>query len=262
MFLLKKFIAAWLMPVPLCLALLAAGLVLSRGGRRPRLGRGLILAAAVLLALLSNRFVSSRLLAPLESQYPAIPEIAPGTPAPAPLAGCTIIVVLGGGHSPMKGVSATGQLSTSALARITEGARLARALPGARLVVTGPGAPGEASHGAVLAAAARSLGVDGARITVLDKGLDTEDEAHEIAALAPHERVALVTSAWHMPRAASLFRKAGVTIVPCPVDFVARVGQGISLSAFGWDSESLEKSTRAIHERMGLLWIRMRGAGD
>ena len=259
MFWLKKFVSFWLMPLPLCLALLVSGLLLGRSTRRSGIGRRLMAKAAALLLLFSNKAVSTRLLRPLEDRYPAVPEIVPGAPAPAAIAGCRFVVVLGGGHTDMPGIPATGQLSSSALGRIVEAARLLRVLPAARLVVSGPGEPGRPSHAAVLARAAASLGIDPARIILVDTALDTEDESLAVARLAGRARVALVTSAWHMPRAAALFRSAGVDFTPCPADFVAREDPRFRWGSLSWDSESLERSTLAVHEWIGLLWLRLRG---
>jgi uncharacterized SAM-binding protein YcdF (DUF218 family) len=255
-FWLKKFVSFWLMPLPLCLALIVCGLLLAR--RRPRWGRGFLVMGAVLLILFSNKAVSNRLLRPLEDRYPAIPEIAAGAPAPDSIAGCRFVVVLGGGHTAMPGKPATSELSSSALGRLVEAVRLLRALPQARLIVSGPGEPGHPSHAAVLSGAAQSLGVDPRRITLVDTAHDTEDEASAVSTIVGRDRIALVTSAWHMPRAAYLFGKAGVAFVPCPADFAAREGPGERWIDLGWDSESLERSTRAVHERLGLLWLRIR----
>jgi uncharacterized SAM-binding protein YcdF (DUF218 family) len=258
-FWLKKLVSFWLMPLPLCLGLLVGGLLLAHSDRLKRLGRRLILAAAMLLVLFSNRLVSARLLRPLEARYPAIPEIGEGAPTPAPLADCRFVAVLGSGNGDVPGLPATSQLSASGLARIVEAVRILRALPGARLVVSGPGEPGRPSHAQVLAKAAISLGVSPERITLIDTARDTEDESHAFARLVGRSRTALVTSAWHMPRAAHLFRKAGVDFVACPADFVARGGTELRLANSGWDSESLERSTLAVHEWLGLAWLRIRG---
>jgi uncharacterized SAM-binding protein YcdF (DUF218 family) len=259
-FWLKKLVSSLVMPLPLSLELLALGLVLARFPRRARLGWRLAVAGAALLFLLSNRPVSTLLLRPLEAQYAPIPEIAEGLPAPAPIAGCQVVAVLGGGNSDTPGLSATSKLSTSALARIVEAVRIMRVLPDARLLVSGPGEPGRPSHAATLAAAAESLGVDASRITLIESARDTEDEAHEVARLAGGRRTALVTSAWHMPRAAHLLREAGVNVVPCPADFVARDKFRLGWADLTWDSESLVRSTMAVHEWLGLLWLRLRGA--
>jgi uncharacterized SAM-binding protein YcdF (DUF218 family) len=259
-FWLKKLVGSLLMPLPLCLALLAAGFLLSRGGRHPVLGRRLLTLAAVLLLVFSNRYISTCLLRPLEQHYPAIPEMGPWAPVQKSVAGCAYVVVLGGGHSDMSGVAATGRLSTSALARIVEAVRILGNVPAARLIVSGPGEPGRQTHASVLAHAAESLGVRHDRIVLIDTARDTEDESFAVARLVSGQRIALVTSAWHMPRAAHLFTKAGVDFVACPADFVARDNIHLGWSILGWDSESLERSTLAVHERIGLLWLRLRGA--
>lgn len=256
MFWLKKSVSFWLMPLPLCLALIVCGLLLAR--RRPRAGRRILAIGAVLLILFSNKAISNRLLRPLEDRYPAIPEIAAGAPAPDSIAGCRFVVVLGGGHTAMPGKAATSELSASALGRLVEAVRLLRALPETRLIVSGPGEPGRPSHASVLSGAAQSLGIDPSRITLIDTAHDTEDEASAVSKIVGKDRIALVTSAWHMPRAAYLFQKAGVAFVPCPADFAAREGPGAGWIELGWDSESLERSTRAVHERLGLLWLRIR----
>ena len=259
MFWLKKSVSFWLMPLPLCLGLLVAGLLLACSARRARLGRSLMAAAVVLLLLFSNNAVSNLLLRPLEAQYPAVPELPAGAAAPAALRSCRYIVVLGSGHADMPGLSATAQLSGAGLARVVEAVRLLRLLPDARMIVSGPGEPGHPTHADVLALAARSLGVDPARITQIDSARDTEDESLAVARIAGRQRVALVTSAWHMPRAAFLFRRAGVDFLPCPADFCARDGPRLSWGSLAWDTGSLERSTSAVHEWIGLLWVRLRG---
>jgi len=260
-FWLKKYVSFWLMPLPFCLALLVAGLVLARRPLRRRAGLVLCCICACLLVALSNRAVSNRLLRPLEARYEAIPEIAVGVPAPRQIAGCEYIVVLGSSSSIIPGAPATGRLAPSGLERIVEAVRLLRVLPGARLVVSGPALSGPPSHATVLAQAAESLGIDASRITLIDTARDTEDESLAVARMAGNARVALVTSAWHMPRAARLFRAAGVSFVPCPTDYAARKTGKAAWTELACDSESLERSTVAVHEWLGLLWLKLRGVG-
>ncbi len=260
MFWLKKVVSFWLMPLPVCVGLLFVGVALLRSARRPALGRRLVLLAAVLLFLFSNRFVSLHLLGPLEARYPAIPEASARSAVPAQVEGCAYVVVLGSANSDVPGIPATSRLSTSGLGRLVEAIRILNLLPSARLIVSGPGRPGHPSHAAILALAAESLGVSPGRITLIEDARDTEDESRAVAGIVAGKRTALVTSAWHMPRAAALFGRAGVTFVPCPSDF----GAGTSLSS-AWqgayfDSESLERSTLAVHEWIGLLWLRLRDA--
>jgi uncharacterized SAM-binding protein YcdF (DUF218 family) len=258
LFWLKKSVSFWLMPLPFCLTLLVVGTCYLFSPRLNRLGRRLVTMATLLLFLFSNKFVSTALVQSLEQRYPAVPELSPGDPVPARLAACRYIVVLGGGHGDVPLLSATNKLSSSALARIFEGVRLARIFPGARLIVTGPGAPGHPTHAAVLAAAAVSLGLDRSRIILSPEGHDTEDESQRVKAIVGSDHVALVTSAWHMPRANALFRHAGVATVPCPADYSARANVYFSWNDLGWDAESLTRSTYAVRENVGYLWVWLR----
>jgi uncharacterized SAM-binding protein YcdF (DUF218 family) len=260
MFWLKKVIGALLMPLPLSLALIIAGISLLYFTRRDRLGRRLVAIGIAWLIICSNVGVSTWLAESLENRFPAIAELPAGSPLPAPLERCQIIVVLGGGHSPVSGWSANNQLSPSALARIVEGTRLARRLPGARLVVSGPAAPeGGPTHARLLADVAVALGVARERITEIDTARDTESEAIAVRSIAGAKPVALVTSAWHLPRATALCRRQGLDVLPCPADYAARTAGVQSMDFLLWNVGGLERSTKAIYEFLGLGWARLRG---
>jgi uncharacterized SAM-binding protein YcdF (DUF218 family) len=259
-FWLKKFLGFWLMPLPFCLLLLVAGLWLMRTTRRARLGRALAIAGVGLLVLLSNKIVSVWLVRPLETRYPAIPEIHADAVPPA-LAACRYVVVLGSGNGNSPGLSATNQLSASALARLTEAVRLLRVLPDAKMIVSGPAEGTHASHATMLARAAESLGVDRARIVYIDRARDTEEESLAVRPLVGEAPFALVTSAWHMPRAMALFRHSGLNPLPCPADFTSHGDDDLNWSDFFWETASLERSTWAVRERLGYVWIWLRGKG-
>jgi uncharacterized SAM-binding protein YcdF (DUF218 family) len=261
-FWLKKFITFWLMPMTLCLTLLVIGWWRTRRDRRARFGRSALTAAIILLMLLSNKTVSEFLVRPLELQYPPVPELSAGQPLPADLAACRYVVVLGSGHTDADALSATTKLSEAGLGRLIEGVRLARALPGAGLIVSGPAMNDNPTHASVLARAAADLGIDSSRIQLIETARDTEDESHAVRALVGDAPVALVTSAAHMPRAAALFRKAGIRTLPCPANFTAYPDRDFRWDNLDWDSESLARSTWAVHERLGLLWLRLQGKID
>ena len=261
LFWLKKTVSYWLMPLPACLVLVVAAWILIRPGQRARLGRRFLAAAALVLLLFGNITVSMWLVRPLEGLYPAFPEMRSGEPVSPELASCQFVAVLGGGNGFTPGLSATNKLSPSALARLVEGVRILRTLPEARLIVSGPSDGVHPSHASVLAQAAVSLGVDRRQIILIDTARDTGDEARAVKEIAGDSRVALVTSAWHMPRAAALFRNARVQALPCPADFSARPSPEFELQDLAWDVESLGRSTYAVHERLGSLWLRLLGKG-
>ncbi len=260
---LKKLIAYFLMPLPLCLWLMLAGLLLTRSkvARRAKLGRTLVVTAATLLFLFGNKFVSLSLVRPLEFRYAAIPELPAGEPVPPALAACRYIVVLGSGNADTPGRAALSQMSQSALARITEAVRLLRALPKAKLVLSGPPVGTKPSHATMLARSAMSLGIERDRIVLIEQVRDTEDESLAVRAQLGGEPFGLVTSAWHMPRSVALFRHAGMDPLPCPADFTGHDDGAWHWNDLLWDVESLERSTWAVRERIGYLWIWLRGKG-
>jgi len=262
LFLLKKLVGFSLLPLSMTLGMMVAGscLLFFRVPFRTW-GVRLLLAATVWLAIMSNRGVGTALVSVLEQRHAS--HGTDGARRP-PLSDCRIIVVLGGGHADNSALSANNRLSSSALSRLVEGVRLAHALPGATLWVSGPGASaGKRTHASVLAEAAVSLGIPPDRIVELTAGHDTEGEAHAVRTqLATNAAgpLALVTSAWHLPRAVALFRKAGIEVVPCPADYASRGNDDFRFNDyFVCDLTGLERSTKATYEFLGLAWAKIRG---
>ena len=213
---LKPLLSALVLPPagPLLLALLGV-LVATR-----RRGAGLALAGGgiVLAWLLSTSgmavVLSHVLLPPLQ------------TVRPAQLQQVQAIVVLGGGvlpHAPEYGVAQPGPHT---LARLRYGAWLARQT-GLPLAFAGgvgwaaAGMPTEA-EGAVAARVAR----DEYGLTLRwmdDRSRDTAENAARMAEQLRRDgirRIALVTDATHMPRAAAAFRAVGFEVLPAPTNFV------------------------------------------
>lgn len=193
-------------------------------------------------------------------------ELAPPPhPWPAELREAGFVAVLGGGHGDATSLPAGQRLSASARARLIEGIRIARGLPDAWLVVSGA-AGGRAArdaganeppetHARVLADAAVELGFPRERIVEIDTARDTDDEITALRRLAGEERVALVTSAWHLPRAMQLARREQLSVFPCPADFLGgRGGELPPLAWITWDSDSLSNTTRAWREYLGQTW--------
>jgi uncharacterized SAM-binding protein YcdF (DUF218 family) len=261
MFWLKKLFSPFLFPLQFALVAGVAGLVLSRSRRWHRTGQVLLTLAILVLLLASNKWLSGQLITPLESRFPAIGEFQPGAALPASLAACRYVVVLGGGHQDTDDRPSLTRLSSSARARLVEAVRLLRLLPTAQLIVSGPAdiAHGGAIHAQVLAEAAVSLGVDRARIRMIDDAHDTEEEAARLRDLLGDAPFALITSAWHLPRAQALCAAQGLHALPCPTDYLYSAPLRWRRSDFTWDTESLERSTAAVHEYLGLWWSQLRG---
>ncbi len=260
----KKIIALFFLPLQFALITGTLGLILLHLRRRERLARLLLTAALAALALFSNKGVSQLLMRPLESRFAPLPEFLIENPESkienSPLAACRYIIVLGGGHARSPGLSRINQLSTASLSRLTEAIRLFRLLPpDTRLVVSGHDGDENISHAQVLAEAALSLGVPADRIVRFDYTRDTHDEALALHALAGDSPVALVTSAWHMPRSMKLFAATGLRPIPCPADFSLKPEPDTFSRFLRFELPALERSTKAIREYLGLAWTALRG---
>jgi uncharacterized SAM-binding protein YcdF (DUF218 family) len=260
MFWLKKLLGRLLMPLPLALLAMVVGGTLWFLGHR-RAGATLFAAGFLWLAAASNHTISSRLVGPLEGRYAPIPEWTGDAALPPDLPAVRFIAVLGAGHSDGGHASATSRLSGSALARLVEAIRLHRHLPETHLILFGPGRPGHRSHAEVLREAALSLGVAADRIRLAPDVRDTVDEVQTLAEIAGQQSVALVTSAWHMPRAMALAERQQLRAVPCPADFAFRPDVEADERWWSFDVSSLSRSTKAVHEWLGLAWSRLRGHG-
>jgi uncharacterized SAM-binding protein YcdF (DUF218 family) len=67
------------------------------------------------------------------------------------------------------------------------------------------------------------------------------------------EKVAVVTHAWHMPRALYSFEQAGVSAIAAPTYYIHRE-LGLTWNDWIPNARSLQDSAHALHEYLGLLW--------
>lgn len=212
-FVLSKLVWFVVSPVNLAilLALLAAVLSFTRFARAAR-WLGVIALGA--LALMAFSPLPRLVMWPLENRFPQQDA------AQQPVDG---IIVLGGAI----GVARGDVVMTTAAARMTKAVELARLHPQAKLVFTGgaanlisPVTKTEADGARLLF---EGLGLPQQRIILEDKSRNTRENAtftRDLVAPKPGERWLLVTSAWHMPRAMGVFRKAGFAVEAFPVDFL------------------------------------------
>jgi uncharacterized SAM-binding protein YcdF (DUF218 family) len=255
MFWFKKFVGGLLMPLPLALLFLLAGVWCL--WRRPnrKAGRLLVTLATALLVASSNGYVAGWSLNPLRERY--------GTPFdPAGAQGVPWVVVLGAGHSDDPTIPSTDRLSSAALYRLAEGIRVHRAIPGSRLLLSGWGGPGATvSHAQLLAEAAQILGVPPSEIEVEGRPRDTEEEARLITERLGQSRFVVVTTALHMRRAMELFRANGAQPIPAaselPTHGEFHVSDLVVPQAY-----NVKATEAAWHEYLGMAWGRIRGATD
>jgi uncharacterized SAM-binding protein YcdF (DUF218 family) len=241
---LKGCVAALTAPLTLALLLaVTAGVVAWRGRRRAAVG---LLAASLVVAFAASLgAVGDWLLNPLEARYPPLRDQS--------ALQARWIVVLGSSYTPRDGIAVTAALDQDSLMRIVEGVRLARLNPAAKLLVSGGAANGMPRPAQGYAELARDLGIDPGSLVVSDEPLDTNEEAHEVVKRLGDEPFILVTSAYHMPRAMRLMRRAGGRPIAAPAGQLVKDGQRFNWRALLPNSAGLGKSERAVHEYLGLL---------
>src|SRR5665647_3024951 len=260
MFVMKKIVTLFFYPICLCLGILILGLFCLWATRRQRLGKVLVTVGTVLLLLLSNSFLSSRVLLSLEQQYPALLQSEKiswegGKSGTSP----KWIVVLGGGHVSDPRLPANSQISAAALGRVVEGVRLHKAIPGSKLLLSGGAVFDPVPEAEVMAKVAVLLGVKPQDIMLESVSLDTPEEAEIIAKMIGREKFILVTSAAHMPRTMALFRRRGLQPMPAPADFRVPNTQSSDPVRFFPGVGSLGQTQTAVHEYLGLAWAWLRG---
>lgn len=245
MFLLKKLLAALILPPtgPLLLAL--CGLWLTRA-TKSRLWRngGFTLASLSLLGLLllSLPVVGRALMAPLEPHAPI---------SPAQLRQVQAIVILGGGSYHAAPEYGGDTVSHATLERLRYGVRLARA-SGLPLLVTG-GAPfgGRPEGESMREALEQDFGVKVRWVESVSR--DTAENASLSAPLlkaAGITRIALLSHGWHLPRAIPLFEREGLAVIPAPTLFSTG---SPSLFESLLPGDGLGLSRMALHEYLGRL---------
>ena len=169
------------------------------------------------------------------------------------------VVVLGGGHTSDPQLPITNQLSDASTARLIEGIRLHNMLPESKIILSGGGLFDPVPNAKIMADVALSIGVDKEDLVLESVSKDTKDEAGLIQKIVGKDQFILVTSASHMPRSVSLFKKYGMHPIPAPTDFVVKKHQRVSPAMFFPSASDLYKTERAFHEYLGIAWAKLRG---
>jgi uncharacterized SAM-binding protein YcdF (DUF218 family) len=247
---LHKILPLFMLPVGITLILVLAGLRLRR--------RALIWSGVAVLWLSSTPLVSGLAVRAAEGWA----ERGLATDAPQ----ADAIVVLSEGRVVAPGKAAVSEWNDAD--RFFGGVELFKAGKSPLLVFTGGAAPWEpnaAPEGDVLAEYAKAMGVPDGQILKTPRVTNTAEEAVAVATLLRGRlsgptwrggppRVLLVTSAFHMPRARRLFERAGMSVIPFPVDFKVSAGGTTSVLDFLPTAGALAQTEMALREGYGRLF--------
>jgi uncharacterized SAM-binding protein YcdF (DUF218 family) len=247
-FVLSKTFGQMLLPTNFLIGVGLFGAVLV-ATRWASLGRKLMVASVVLLAICGFSPLGKLMLYPLESRFP---------PWDAARGGPDGIVVLGGSIEAELSAAHGIAVTSGGADRLIAAAALANRYPNTRIIYSGGSSKlisDDAREADYATALFESLAVSRDRLTMERRSRNTQENAEFSKALAAQksrERWLLVTSAYHMPRSIGLFRKAGFNVEAYPVDW--RVGERADLVTFSTIAlDGLGRTDVAMREWMGLV---------
>ena len=241
----RRILASFLLPPGVFVTLFAvAGLWHLR--KRRRLAAAIHLSLGALLWLLSVSPGADILVRGLEAPYEAVREPRGD-----------VIVLLGGGASDRApDLSGTGAPSEEMWGRIVTAARLQKRLGVPVIVSGGKVFQGKAAEAPIVKRILVDLGVPADRVIPEERSRDTRENAKYAAGIARragYRDPVVVTSAYHMRRAAMEFRRAGLPATPCPAVFQTWAGKEYGPEDVLPDGASLRRSSVAIREYAALI---------
>jgi uncharacterized SAM-binding protein YcdF (DUF218 family) len=238
---------------------LLVALLLFAARRLQRAGKGGAAACAgfaLLLWACSLAPLGDRLLERLEG----------GLSIPANPRGDVIVVLGGGLDEGVPDLSGVGAPTDDTMARIVTGVRLQRKLKLQVIVSGGTLVPGRALEAPVMKRFLVNLGVPPEKVTVESDSRDTLGNAASVRKLMEakgYRRALLVTSAYHMRRAAFLFEKKGVAVIPFPAQFRTHPGRTYVWQECLPSASAMRCIAAACKEFLGIAWYRITlGAPD
>ena len=228
--------------------------------KRAKVSAACLGSAIGILLLCGNGWFVGWAVRSLERQHP--------TPDPIPEAGC--ILVLGGGILPQEPPRQSIELNEAG-DRMLYAVRLYRQGKAPFVLLAGGKAPGstrETSEAEDEREILEFLGLPRAAIELETTSSNTHENAKKSHALLEQkkvQRVLLVTSALHMPRALGVFRRQmpGIEIIPAPTDYLATDGKPPplmkELGNLMPSAGRLMQMEEILHEYLGIAYYKARG---
>ena len=255
---LEKLMSILLLPVPFCTAILLAGLFLLCCTKKQAAGKFVVFMGVAILLLLGNPAFSNILLRPLEHQYPRL--VLPTDPETSrQVRGAKYIVVLGASEISDPQIRMSNQAREDSLVRLVEGIALYKQLGGRKLILSG--GPGRDTYpmAEYMAVAAQGLGVRRPDMILETKAEGGEEQAQLVSMIVGKDPFILVTSASHIAKAMSMFRKAGADPIAAPAGYWSTAQKNLGPADLCPTSDGLGKAERAINEYVELAWGTIKG---
>ncbi len=229
-FILKKLLSAVLMPLSIGLLLGFFGLWFLYKEKLKK-AKIFLTISIVWIVTISYVPIANIFIAPLENSYKTLKDIPKDV---------KYILLLGGDRE----------------SRGWEALKLYHKIPNSKIITSGYAGRGDVPEAIKTANILVELGIPTEDIIIHSKPKDTKEEAIKIKKLLGNQPFILITSAYHMPRALSLFKKEELNPIPAPTDYKIKDGNKFLSIPNGC---SLRKTEIAWHEYLGLLWSKLRG---
>ncbi len=255
LYILLKFAASLILP-PASLGAALVAWVVFRLVRWKRAAATILGLAVVQTVVLSLPPVTDALLRSLEDRARALTVGSPPCCYDA-------IVVLGGSIVPAAPPERMEPDLTEVADRVWLGARLYHAGAAPRIIVSGgsfleqQGQPAT-SEAEAMRVVLRAFGVPDSAIVSEGKSLNTIENIRNVREMVGRERVAIVTSAFHVPRTAALARRAGLNFSMFASDWQTAVklqspwdGWLPTVAALAWSSTALREFIALTFDRRG-----------
>ena len=241
----ESIIHALLSASGLAYLLFALGLLVNLKPHWRHVSWGLLAASGLVLLTASSGMVASALMSPLEYRYPAIHD-AHSQPR------VKHIVVLTGYAADDKDMPLTGRMHFASAFRVMMALQLQRGCPGCEVIVSG-----NPTTAKVMGESLVALGLPPKQLKLETASTTTGASATNLQRLL-REPFFLVTSAGHMARSVAAMKRAGLSPIPAPTDY--QTPKDWRHAELRPSAQSLFASDLAIHEYVGLLWYRLKGA--
>ena len=228
-FILKKIISAFLMPLSIGLFLLFAGVyyLFKNNLKKAKL---FVMFGVFWISLVSHVSFANFLLYPLESAYPKLKTIPQDI---------EYVLLLGGDRTK----------------RAWEVLKLFHKNPNLNIIVSGYEGRGKVPEAIKTAKQLVNSGVPKNKIIINTKPKDTIEEAKKIKKMLKTKKFILITSAYHMKRAMIIFKSFGLNPIPAPTDFLIKDSDKLLSMPSG---RGLIKSEIAWHEYLGILFFNLK----
>lgn len=245
-----KWLYMWMLPIGgiiIALALLSVYQI-----RHKSRGRWVLVGITLILYALSIDPVANLIIRPLETMYEQ--------PSQADLTGDVVILLGGGARAGVPDYDGQDQIGTAAANRFLTALRIQKGKHIPILLSGGTVLKGDANEAEIEKRMLLSLGVDEQDIYMDEQSRNTAENAAFSKAICTRQgwvHPIVVTSAFHMPRAARFFTREGLDFTPYPCDY--RTAGVTSITAYSFIPQSfiLFNTCLCLKEYVGMIAVQL-----